>query len=52
MPDGDDLTGDKKFTGEQKLKNGKGKCNVGEVKLEKTLEKMKMCICRLMVCGN
>jgi len=29
MPDGDDLIGDKKFTGEQKFKNGKGKCNVG-----------------------
>ena len=39
----------KSLLGEQKLKNGKGKCNVGEVKLEKTLEKMKMCICRLMV---
>jgi len=30
MPDGDDdLTGDKKFIGEQKLENGKGKGNVG-----------------------
>jgi len=44
MPDGDDLTGNKKFTGNRSLKNGKGKCNVGEVKLEKTLEKMKCVI--------
>ena len=30
MLDGDnELTGNKKFTREQKLENGKGKCNVG-----------------------